>query len=420
MIGPTCRLLIVGMGMICLCRGFVSTVHGDVPRVVSKAQDPSVWKGERARFTVELRAEGPFVGAASFSIPQIPRSVIVKTGNPVVSSKEIDGESWLIQTHEFALFSQQTGTVTIPSFEVRFGNKEGFTGPEKDHTENVPTLKFEIKAPPKSRDDDFLVTVKQIEISETWDPEPKPASVGNIFRRTITQHADQMTGMALAAPPTKTPDGIQGYVGRPDVHDETERGEFSGTRTDVITYQMKQGGSWTIPAIKYVWWDAETEQYGSKTLPAVKFEVAAPAPQLETQPAEQNGPWRLLALGTVVLVAVLGWQRHRLAEWGRRAWRRWNPPERVAARKLLKACQQNDAKAAETAWLDWQNQRSRTGPLNATLQTATSELNSHLYGKQVTDSWQGQQLKQAFRDQLKMEKNSSINRSVDLPCLNPH
>ncbi len=411
---------IVGFVIVSLLGTSVLSAETEVPLVVSNAPEPTVWKGEHARFFVELRAKGPFAGTASFSLPQIPRTVIVRIGSPVVSSKEIEDESWFIQTHEFALFSQTIGTVTVPSFEVRFGSKDGFTGPEKDHTENVPELTFEIKAPPKSQDDIFLVTTEKIEISESWNPEPKSANVGDIFHRTITQQADQMTGMALAPPPTTMPNGIRLYSSRPEVNDKTDRGDFSGMRKDTLTYEMRQGGTWTVPAIQYVWWNPKTEQYGSKTLPSVTFEVAAPpVTKTEEQAAQSSTRRYFIWLATLLFLAGLVWQHHRLTEWARRIWRSWNPPERVASRKLLKACQQNDAKSAAAAWLEWESHRSQDIPISQSLLAASTELQSHLYGTSSPEVWHGEPLEKAFREQLKTHQRSNATHSGSLPLLNP-
>ncbi len=106
-------------------------VRAEVAPAAIRVPEAKAWTGQRVPFFVDLHARGSFAGAASFSLPEIPSTVILKVGNPVVSSQEIDGESWFVQAHEFALFSQQSGTLEIPGFEVRFGSRDGFTGPVK-------------------------------------------------------------------------------------------------------------------------------------------------------------------------------------------------------------------------------------------------------------------------------------------------
>ena len=162
-------------------------------------------------FTIELRARGSFSGSASFDLPQVPGTLIVKIGNPVVGSKQLDGENWVVQSHEFALFSQQVGTLEIASFPVRFERREGFTGAAEAMQAETPVLKFQIERPPGSEDINFLVTTDSLELSESWEPEPGPARVGTVFKRSIVQRAREIPGMALAPVPDAAPDGIRVY-----------------------------------------------------------------------------------------------------------------------------------------------------------------------------------------------------------------
>ena len=176
--------------------------------------ETAAWIGQRVPFTIELRARGSFSGSASFDLPQVPGTLIVKIGNPVVGSKQLDGENWVVQSHEFALFSQQVGTLEIASFPVRFERREGFTGAAEAVQAETPVLKFQIERPPGSEDINFLVTTDSLELSESWEPEPGPARVGTVFKRSIVQRAREIPGMALAPVPDAAPDGIRVYSGR--------------------------------------------------------------------------------------------------------------------------------------------------------------------------------------------------------------
>ena len=241
--------------LLCFLLLFSMAARAEVAPVAIRIPEAKAWIGQRLPFYVELRARGSFAGAASFSLPEIPRTVILKVGNPVVSSQEIDGDSWFVQTHEFALFSQQSGTLQIPGFEVRFASRDGFTGPVKEQQAQVPAARIEIQRPPGSESIGFLVTTESLDLTENWEPQPQPqpgpVKVGAIFKRTIIQRAAQITGMALAAAPTDAPDGVRVYPGQPEVTDKTERGDFLGERRETITYQLQKPGSFELPELSY-------------------------------------------------------------------------------------------------------------------------------------------------------------------------
>ncbi|WP_161604260.1 BatD family protein [Roseiconus nitratireducens] len=378
---------------------------------------PQVWQGQRASFVVQLRSPGPFAGAASFTIPQVARTVIVKIGTPVVSSEQIEGDTWFTQDHEFVLFTQQSGRVEVPEFEVRFGSRDGFTGPVSEQIQKVPPVTFDVQAPPGADELGFLVTTDQIQVSQSWDPQPGKAKVGDVYHRTITQSADQVTGMALAPPPTTVPDGLRIYADSPEVSDRTERGAFSGTRRDRLTYVIQEPGTLTLPAIKYVWWNPKTKQYGSQTLPAATFEVAPPPPVGSTPATRSTFPWQIRIGLAVAAAALLVWQRRRIQMAARRWWQRLNPPTRAARRAVLRAAAANDPVAAETAWLRWQNLQPQPVRTSATLQQAVSELHRQRYGGNAAGTWNGQPLQQAFRDHLTRQERD-IDQPDPLPQLN--
>lgn len=386
-----------------------------------RVPEPKAWTGQRVTFFVALRARGSFAGAASFSLPRIPRTVIIKIGNPVVSSQELQGESWFVQTHEFALFSQQTGVLEIPSFEVRFGTRDGFTGPVTDRQVMVPAATVQIERPPGSEDFGFLITTESIDITETWDPQPGAAQVGAVFTRTISQRADQVTGIAFAPPPVTGFEGVRVYVGKPEVADETERGAFAGTRRDTITYVLQEPGTWTLPAVTYVWWNPSAKQLRSKTLPAVTFEVAAPAGiSLSENPSTSHATRFWWIVAGLLAAGLCAGQHRRILMQLKRWWRVFNPRERVAARRLLRTCRRHDAFAAQRAWTEWLRLQSPTFEPDHDLRSAVVGMQRHLFGPTIAESWNGNELKQVFRAQrARLRCVFSRTKPITLPPLNP-
>ena len=169
--------------------------QAEVAPVTVRMAAPKAWIGQRATLYIELRAPGSFVGTANFELPQIPSTLLMKIGNPVVSSRDIEGANWFVQTHEFALFSQKVGVLEVPAFPVTFSRREGFVGAASEVTAKTPTATIEIQRPPGSEQIGFLVTTESLEVTETWDSPPGPAKIGAIFKRTILQRASNLPGM---------------------------------------------------------------------------------------------------------------------------------------------------------------------------------------------------------------------------------
>jgi hypothetical protein len=373
--------LLVSIG--CMALGMAA--QAEVEPVTVRVPKEEAWTGQRIPFYIELRARGSFAGTARFDLPELPGTMIMKIGNPIVDSREIDGESWFVQTHEFALFSQMRGTLDVPSFPIQFSHRDGYTGPVNDIEVQAAGFHLEIACPPGAE------------------------QVG--FQRT-----EQLPGMALAPAPTTAPDGIRVYPGQAETNDQLERGDFRGERRETLSYLMQKPGTLSLPEITYVWWNPKTQELKSKTLPVVSFEVTA-APGIPERPARRLWLW---VLAGVLLIALAVWQRHRITAWVKQSEQKLNPPHRVAARKLLRACRQNNASAAEAAWRAWcatQGADCQPGP---ELRSAVLGMQRCIYGPAPTGSWKGAELARAFRRSDPV-RDSCVNRTDEssLPQLNP-
>ncbi len=395
------------------------TVSAEVAPVTAFAPEATAWVGQRLPFFIELRAPGLFAGTASFDLPQLPRTLLIKIGEPVVSSQQLEGETWFVQTHEFALFSQESGTLEVPMINVRFARREGFTGPATNVQAQSPAFTVEIRRPPGSSNIGFLITTESLDVTETWEPIPGPAEMGAIFKRTIVQRAQELPGMALAPAPTTSPEGIRTYPGDAATNDKLTRGEFLGERRETITYMVQQPGTLELPAINYVWWNPKTEKLQSKMLPAVTFEAASPTATAAENSTNTRRYWVWLLIAALI-VSLIHWRRRHLTTWGRYYWNKLNPPDRVAGRQLLRACRNHEARAAVAAWVEWRNTQEATFHLGSELHGAVLALERHLYGPSSGRTWQGAELARAFQAHLDATTTRHAQESAAiLPLLNP-
>lgn len=398
---------------------FATCALAEIAPVGTETRATKAWVGERVPFFVELRAKGSFSGTPGFDLPQLGGTLLMKIGSPIVGSREIEGESWFTQTHEFALFSQKSGTLEVPSFNVRFRSRDGFTGPEKDTQAKAPGFKIEIQRPAGSNPSGFLITTESLDITEKWEPEPASAGVGAIFKRAITQRAPQVPGMALAPASDRAPDGIRVYRGDPTTSDKLERGDFLGERGETITYLMRAPGTFALPALTYTWWNPKSETLESKTLPTVTIEITAPPAASVSTKSATDELWWLWLIAAASVIALLVWKRQALVAACVRLRQRINPPHRIAAREFLRACQDNDPTAANRAWIEWSNTRAAAFEPTSELRVALLEMQRATFGPSTNNGWRGDSLARIFRTQLAAENcRTRTQPGSDLPLLN--
>lgn len=395
-----------------------------------------VWIGQRVTLVVELFAPGFFSGAPAFDLPQVPGVVITKPEDrPTLDSRTIDGVSYTVQRHEFAVYAQRAGTVTIPGFAVRFGAAERFGAPEKEYTATTQPVSFVAKLPPGAEGLATVVTTRQLKVTETWSPEPGAAKVGAAFTRTITVEARDVPGMVLPSFAFDPPDGLKAYPKAPDVSDRAERGELTGQRVETVTYVCEKPGRYELPALVLAWWNPAEQKLNREKLPARAFEATAPLePPSSAAPPTPPSRWWLAPIGVVSAVGIFGWwfapalgaawKRHRARVTG---------SERTYFAAFDRACRTNDPHAAYRALLAWLDRAAIGSPVtlddfarraaDPLLAAELVALQDALFGAPATPRpvWSGRQLARRVRLARKRLSRSTrgARRGPPLPPLNP-
>ena len=191
----------------------------------------TAWTGEPVPLVVTLYSPGPFSGTASFDLPNLPRTAIVKAGNPVVGSQDVDGESYFTQRHEFTVFTQTVGEMVIPGFPVRFAGKTSFLSDPKTMEGMTQELRFQSRRPPGTGNLGVVVAVTRMEASQSWNPhDVETVAAGDVIERTITRNATGTTAMMLPAVSADAPEGVRQYAADPVVADHVEHAVHRGPK----------------------------------------------------------------------------------------------------------------------------------------------------------------------------------------------
>ncbi len=290
----------------------------------------ATWVGQKVTVVVELLAPGYFSSAVTFDLPDPPGVLLLPpVGRPILSSETIDGTSYTVQRHELSAYPMRAGEQSVPAFSVRFEFKRA----SQDTNEIAATLKtdampFAVKVPPGGENLGQVISARDLKIEETWKPEPGKENVkaGAAFTRTITFTAPDVPGMVFPPFPAGQIDGLGIYPKR-QLLDQTDRGSLRGERRDVVTYVCKRAGEFTIPAVRFIWFDLDTKQLQTKEFAERTLKVAV-NPALATSGGTLAGVgaashsiewWELVGLVAAMLLLLLaGWSarfRRVLADW---------------------------------------------------------------------------------------------------------
>ena len=379
---------------------------------VDPPKNTEPWVGQRVDFAVNLVVLGRFSGATVFDLPPVSGAILLKPEDrAVVSSRTIDDQEYSTQRHSFSLFCQTEKKVVLPEFTVRCGSSDRLGGGEQRHVLRVPSLEVMPRMPPGARSGEVIVTTMKMEVKETWNPVPDKAQIGDAFQRTIHLKANDVPGMLLPSLPTPTLPHLATYPQEPAVHDQMQRGAFTGRREERMTYMVESAGVVEIPEFRLRWWNPSTSSWEEQTLPSIDLEIMAasvPATGLEEEDVSDRWWWLALLL---VLAGGFGLLLRR---------RRVEEDELSCFRAVLRACEEGNVGAAYKAVTHWR------AMANIEIVAPPAEVQEELMRLQQAMiapgvDWQGRALATClkyWRRQVRRARGRKAREAV-LPTLNP-
>ena len=361
------------------------------------------------------------------------------------------GKRYNVFERRYAIFPQHSGELTIPSLSFRgsvrlasqgrrgidpFFDPFGRLGAGSKQVRVKSDVKTVRVLPrPAEAKGRWWLPARELELSEQWSPEPPEFRVGEPVTRTITLRAKGLSATQLPDLPLGEVADINSYPDQALTHDEEENGWIIGSRQQKVALIPVRAGQYTLPGITLQWWDSEANAPRSAhlpartitVLPAAKAEEAAPAaatparPLGQTDEAEQPpavvevveaGYWPYVSAALLLLwmLTILGWWRERRRE-AKASAQQERPPARpgVLKKRLKRACDRNDPKAARDALLQWAAALAPEAPPTSLGQLAgwfegdgakeIEALDRALYAA-ATDRWQGAPLWRAIAPRL--------------------
>jgi hypothetical protein len=230
--------------------------------------------------------------------------------------------------------------------------------------------------------------------------------------------ANNVPGMMLPEVPTPKLTGVAVYPDRPEVSDQTERGDLVGKRIESLTYVCEKAGSVVIPGVQMRWWNPTESAWKEHTLPEINLDIAvnpeygtptsADAGSAEPVAGISSSWWWLsviaVAVGVVFLVRF--WPRADVKT-GR-------------FRKLLRACRSNDAAAAYHAFNQWRAVAVESSvQLPSDVQAQLDRVQQVIVGQQT--NWHGDDFAAVLRFwRVRLRHADKKKRAANvLPQLNP-
>jgi hypothetical protein len=441
--------------------------------VEAESADASGQGGSAILLEAELTPQQAYVQSQLVYTQRLLHSVHLRSGSlsePKLSGVEVmveklgddrsfetlrNGVRYVVVERSFAIFPQQSGTLTVePSvFQGQIIEGSRYNFKETLRSKRVTSKPFSVTVQPipAAAQRPWLPS-RELQLTEEWPQEPPRFHVGEPLTRTVTLTASGIAGAQLPGLVGTLAEGLKQYADQPLVKNQTRADGLIGMRQEKVAILPSRPGRFELPAIEIPWWNTETGQQQLARIPARSIEVsaatdteAAPEPlppgadpaNSGVQPAETirqpdaAGFWPWLSV-----LLVLGWLATALLWWRQRRRTESEPrlsshqPERAneALRELKRACRHNDVGACRIALLKlaknyWQERpptslgaiANRVGP---TFAASIEELNRALYGQETVD-WDGAGLLREAEQWFNSDPVNRVSQSSLIEPLHP-
>jgi len=378
--------------------------------------------GQHLSLYVDVLFPGDMPHPPRVVIPYMPGAQVMRFETQATTIRDtVDGNAYVGQRFEFAVFPRRSGPLAIPPAAVTLLDRAGDVAGQ---SAGQP-LQVTIVAPEGIDANAIVVATEKLTLEQNWKPDPNGAfHPGDALVRTITRTTTDVPAMAMRDLAFSAPDGVRVYLDAPVSQDQSNRGTITGKRIDRATYVFEKAGTFDLPAVNQPWWNLADKQAENATGKAATVAIkAAPAPA-DGAPASSPGQpavWATIAAAIILSILLLAifWRRTRAHVENRRAARALSEP--VAFDALARACSNGDAATIYRALTDWRSRVPSNWPKPPDARRLEAALFSTDAGRQPT--WSRAMAHEllarlcSFRHGCRSQSSRSPRSS--LPPLNP-
>ena len=267
---------------------------------------------------ITLETSGWFSGGTQLTLPEVPGLIVVQREKFAVNSTvQHQGKSWTKQDWEVSLFPQRAGTFLLPPIQLAVSVNHTEAGIVKGSL-STQALEFVATLPDAMKNVEHWLASSSLTVKRSISHERFLGRPGEALSLHVIASADNVLPMML--PPftalNRPVPGLGIYPQTPDLAEHKARGANTVSRSERIDIVVEKSGHYTLPAMRYDWWNTDTHTHEIVVLPAVVIktgheivELPLESDEAATQPSSvfssQHSRTFLMTLVLAVVTLIL-------------------------------------------------------------------------------------------------------------------
>ena len=215
----------------------------------------------------------------------IDGAIVQQLGDTRKYETIVDGKRYGVFELKYAIYPQKTGLLTIPEqvFNGTMAERSDPFGSMFSMPSGKPVVArsaeiiLNVQPQPASYSGRAWLPAANLVVNESWSQDPNQIQVGDAITRTITVEADGLSSAQLPVIPKPRLSDANVYPDQSKTEDIPSETGIIGKRTDAVAIIPTQPGKMTLPALKYSWFDVNSNQAKVAELPARTITVKAAA-----------------------------------------------------------------------------------------------------------------------------------------------
>ncbi len=407
--------------------------------IKTKLSDTKPFVNQQTLYTVKIFHLSSVLDAA-YQPPNLGDALIIPVGTSQQYQAIEGGRPYVVEEQKYAFFPQKTGHQVLfpPKFQALIYDDI----PRRAEAQGK-TASLAVQAIPSPFTANDWLPAKSLSLHETYDQSQTELTEGATITRTIMLKAVGLPAELLPAIEPEQGLAFKVYPEKPKKTTNTEGNNVTGTLTLKLTYLFNQPGEMHIPEQKISWFNTNTQQIETQTLPQKTFTIRPDANTVARPPnTNTKAPVETPNVTADVPVAAsprafmpsLVTQLTLFASLLIMSFSlflyRKNKAHQKPLKTLKKACHANDPLAARHALLGW---AKHTWPnqailnlddvirhaANTSLAEALQDLSKSLYHPEKNVTWDGRTLLHAVMRRPRKRQGKQKNTHT-LPPMYPN